>query len=386
LEYPGRKSEVNSYSSPLTTPLDFSTARRFPDSEGLKLTHSKKFSLHRYGRDSSPVAMRLEHELEEWHPGLKALIFSSGMAAIETLMHWAWLHFKNVAIQAEVYRKTEVIASGLSVLAPRNMHRISHDDRNLPREMKDGPLFTFLETPSNPHLRVLGPSITTSSRRIGDLTAVDATLSGLGALSPAFLQSIDILVYSLSKYIGGHNDVLGGALFVPEDLYGDFWELRSRMGNILAPADAFLISRSLRTLALRMESQEANAREILPSLREFQSQRTIRSIFYPGSDANNDQAELAEQLLLTKGSVVSFEPSAPREVLAHRLKDLRTVKLAPSFGSVDSLIEICSLMSRPDLGEDELRSQGLEPSLIRLSVGLEPSNKIIEDLYTIVKV
>jgi cystathionine beta-lyase/cystathionine gamma-synthase len=210
-------------------------------------------------------------------------------------------------------------------------------------------------------------------------------MTGLGNLRPKFLESVDVICYSLTKFIGGHNDLIGGILFVKDEIYEQAWALRSRMGNIIRPMEAFLSMRSLRTFALRMEAHLKSTEVVLGFMQEQTQQRTLRGYFYPGFGQNLDQEFLVEEVLFHRGSVLSFIPNRTRDEVAQSVRDLKFIKLAPSFGSTDSLFEICSLMTRPDATERELLESGLEPNLVRLSIGIDRPDLIIDDLEKILR-
>jgi len=307
------------------------------------------------------------------------------MAALEALFQMAWANFDSLAIQSEVYRKTESLISAMQTLAPRQISRLDiHSHRTENNWDSSKPSFIFVELPSNPHLRVVDTKELVSSSKKPFL-AVDATMTGLGNLRPKFLESVDVICYSLTKFIGGHNDLIGGILFVKDEIYEQAWALRSRMGNIIRPMEAFLSMRSLRTFALRMEAHLKSTEVVLGFMQEQTQQRTLRGYFYPGFGQNLDQEFLVEEVLFHRGSVLSFIPNRTRDEVAQSVRDLKFIKLAPSFGSTDSLFEICSLMTRPDATERELLESGLEPNLVRLSIGIDRPDLIIDDLEKILR-
>lgn len=366
---------------PLSPPLDFSSARSFPNSSVLAKTHLNKYSRDRYARDSFPGSRELEEGLEHWHPGLRALTFRSGMAAIETLMNWAWMNFAKFQIQSEIYRKSELLVSSLQQLAPRQIHRLSVSPSKTSQQLEDpGETFVFLEFPSNPHLRFVSPETFLQGSPSKPFVFIDATMSGLGNLTSQLSNKVDVIGYSLTKFVGGHNDLVGGVLFVRDELYEELWDLRSRMGNIIGPMEAFLCMRSLKTFSLRFSHQCDATEEILRWLDDRKAHQKLTRIFFPGVASNADQDDEARDFLVRRGAVLSFVVPGNRVSLAKKMEALSTVRMAPSFGSVDSLIEICSLMSRPDLSPDSLKEIGLEPTLVRLSVGLEDVSLITRDI------
>ena len=167
-----------------------------------------------------------------------------------------------------------------------------------------------------------------------------------------------------------------------EPLYAAIWDERTALGTIMHPLDAFLFFRSLRTFDLRFNHQCNSAAQILTWLASTESRLTVDRIYFPGAYANANQEPSMKWFSSQRGSVFSIVPGLTRETLASRQADLRFIKVAPSFGSVDTLLEIPSLMSRPSASDSDLRRDGLEPNLVRVSIGLEPAELIMRDLET----
>lgn len=368
---------------PLNRPVDFSSAYSFSSSESLAETHQLKYDRVRYGRDNGSGQIELEKALEEWHPGFRVLSFRSGMAALTTLFHWGWQISDKQLVQEEIYRKTESLVRDLHGVHKKPLARLpmlKQPHRRQEIEVLEKNTLMFFETPSNPHLRIPEWPDLLSIQDTNPLVFVDATLSGLGNLSHELVEKADAIVYSLTKYIGGHNDLIGGALFVRPDRYQELWEIRSRMGNIIGPMEAFLALRSLKTLSLRWHRQCDVAEEVFRELELLQGKGSIGTLNFPGGGSNSDQEYLANRTLTRMGAVLSFTVVTDQESLARKMKSLEAIKMAPSFGSTDSLIEICSLMSQPEATLEELAASGVEPTLVRLSVGVEPAQVILSDL------
>ncbi len=368
---------------PLNNPLDFSSAFWFDSSESLADTHRSKFERVRYGRDSGLGQIDLENLLEEWHPGFRVLTFRSGMGALQTILQWAWGAFDTHFVQSEVYRKTTSLIHDLTELSGKHPREINL--RLAPLLVADAPLpggtsLVVLEVPSNPHLRLTDWPTLLPPDADKPFVVVDATLSGLGNLSEEFVGRTDAIVYSLTKYIGGHNDLIAGAIFIRPDRYRELWEARSRLGNIIGPMEAFLASRSLKTFGLRWQRQCEVAEEIFQRFSALYGAGTLGTLNFPGAGTNSDQATLTQKTLIRRGAVMSFTVGTDRAALSQKISRLETVKMAPSFGSTDSLIEICSLMSQPDATDQELAMSGIEPTLVRLSIGTEDPELIFADI------
>jgi cystathionine beta-lyase/cystathionine gamma-synthase len=371
--------------NPLAPLIDLSSAFAFPDSKALARTHRSKHLSPRYGRDTASTQLGLEKRLELDFPGFRALAFSSGMSAIEAVFQIGWRRFDTVMVSSEIYRKTEKILASLQELRSRNIFRLpvnDTEDKLIPTQ--DHPVFAFVENPTNPHLRLIDTKKSRKAAGPDSLLVADLSLSGYDNLEPGQADVLDILVFSLTKYIGGHNDLLGGVLLVRPRLYEALWEWRSQAGTILGPLEAYLTLRSLKTFSIRWAAHQARADLVVTALLERHQSGDIAELYYPGVGSNTDQSSLADELLRDRGAVVSFVVPVGRDELADRVRHLQVFKLAPSFGSVDSLVEISSLMSQPDSSFEDLELSGLEPTLVRASLGLEPVDRILSDLHLLI--
>ena len=366
---------------PLAPSLNLSCANEFADVDALGDAHANKYSSVRYSRDSSDLVLHAERCVSALHGSSLACLFQSGMAAVDAALTVALNHVKAVAIIGSIYRKSmslvELKAGERDIRCIRlnsvdDFLAISND---LPLE-----ILVFAETPCNPFLE-LQDVVKLRAGAPNSLIILDVTLQGLANDRLGLHFYADILISSCTKYIGGHNDLLAGyAVTRRQDLYQKLWELRSMRGSILDSLSAFLLLRSLRTYDARIERQVSSVGAVLSFL--DQSEKVDR-IYYPGAWANNVQDELFRSSHYHGGSVVSFELDSSVNI-KRNIGSLMVVKMAPSFGSVDSLIEIPALMSYWGKASSELMKIGISESLVRLSVGLEPPDLIISDLTRLV--
>jgi cystathionine gamma-synthase len=194
-------------------------------------------------------------------------------------------------------------------------------------------------------------------------------------------ESVDVVVSSCTKYIGGHNDVFGGFLATKfSKIFQIAWEERSMRGGIIDNHTAYLLFRSLRTYDIRMSRTLENTEMILKTLEESNK---IVKIYYPGRYENADQNQLFAKTHSHGGGVVTFEVQNNIDC-EHNIGLLHSSKMAPSFGSVDTLIELPASMSHYGKSDKELSELGLTKNTVRLSVGHEPINFIQNDLKTLV--
>lgn len=371
-----------SFGNSLVPPIYMASAFSF-ESTTLAAHHRFPTNHHRYLRDSSPNTQAIEEVFNLLHPGFSALAFSSGMAAISSFL-FDIASSDRVFIQKELYRKTRKIGERLSRLG---VEVSSFDfDLNLPQiEHSGGEVFVFVELPSNPHLRT--PSIA-HLRRVFPSNAIfvlDATFSGLGNLTHEILAQVDALVYSLTKYVGGHNDLLAGMLLVRDANREKAYFSRSELGTILDPVSAFLLARSLETFDIRFATQVANAQAVLEGLSRALGENKLEALYYPGRYSNKHEESAVQQSLVSSGAVLSFVPSIPVKELRRKIDEMDCVVQAPSFGSNVSLIEIPADMSYAGMSAAELEAIGVEQGLVRLSVGVGDVDPLVEALLGLVR-
>lgn len=373
---------LGSMGTAMVPPLYPGAAFRF-DSEKLQAHHSNPTSSHRYLRDSSPNTRLLEEVFQELHPGFGCLSFSSGMSAISALLLGPYKS-ELMIFQDETYRKTKNIAQRL-------MHEgiqvkgLGEYLENEAGSKKDLPVTLFLESPSNPHFRMVDIKSLSRSMPTGSKIVLDATFSGLGNLTPEALNAVDSIVYSLTKYVGGHNDLLGGVALVSSEDRQKVYDARSDFGSILDPYSATLVVRSLETFDLRFERYCETAQEIVEELKPHWEHGDIPALYFPGDASNGSEQQFFEETMLAKGGVFSFVSPLELNELRTRIDKLEFFWQAPSFGSNKPLIEIPSQMSYASLSDEELIEIGVEKNLVRVSAGIERVENLARDIMNLVR-
>lgn len=339
----------------ISSPIYLSTIYRHPE-----IGESTGFD---YSRTTNPTRLILEEALAKLEGGGRALAFSSGMAAIHAL---GGLFQKGDRIIASIdlyggtYRlfETTFRQAGIEVayVDARDLNKVEAALTGQTRAI-------FLETPSNPLMHVIDIAAVASLARTHDvLTIVDNTF-----LTPYFQRPLelgaDIVVHSATKYLGGHNDVLAGVLVCHSEQLGEkLHTIQNTTGSVLAPFDSWLLLRGLKTLALRMERHQANARAIVSFLRQH---RLVDKVYYP---------ELA-----CGGGMISFDVIDSR-LVPHILKQLQIIAFAESLGGVESLMTYPVTQTHADVPKDVLERLGVGDRLLRLSVGIEHVADLIDDL------
>ena len=251
------------------------------------------------------------------------------------------------------------------------------DTQKFEKALRDNTRLIWLETPTNPTMKLIEiQQITSIAQKRGILVAVDNTF-----MSPFFqkplLLGADIAYHSTSKYIGGHSDVIGGAIIVKDkDLAEKLYFLQNAIGAVASPFDSFLCLRSLKTLTVRMKAHDANAMKIAHFL---EGHPQIKRVLYPGLKSH-PQHLLAQKQMSGFGGMISFYLKGDLKVAKTFLENLKIFTLAESLGGVESLIEHPAIMTHASVPPDTLKQLHITDSLIRMSVGLENAKDLINDL------
>ena len=368
--------------SPLVPPINLSCANEFADVEALGFAHDNKYTSVRYARDANDLVLHLEACLSALHESAFACVFQSGMAAIDAALTTGLQQVEMVIMVGSLYRKSSSLIKFKA--DERKIECIHLESIDALRDRKDdlsGRPLVFLETPSNPFLEI--QDVRSLRALLPDsLIIVDITLQGLANDKIKMHSIVDIVVSSCTKYAGGHNDVLAGyAVTTDGGLFEDMWEFRSVRGCILDSLSAYLLIRSLKTYDIRIEKQVSSAEAVLEFLGKS---KRVDSIYYPGSCENLRQQGLFCASQFHGGSVITFRVSSLVDI-RKGISSLLSIKMAPSFGSIDSLVEIPALMSHWGKSSEELHRIGLDERVVRLSLGLESLESIFSDLNLLLR-
>jgi cystathionine gamma-synthase len=235
------------------------------------------------------------------------------------------------------------------------------------------------ESPTNPYLYCTDlEKLSAAAKKAGRVrTLVDSTFATPINTRPHEL-GIDLVVHSATKYLAGHNDVLGGVVTGSTQLVSLLRDTRGVLGPVLDPHAAFLILRGMKTLSVRVERQNTTA---LAVARALEKHTNVERVYYPGIESHPSHA-VARAQMRGFGGVVSFTVRGGRAAASRVVDACKLAVIAPSLGGVETLIEQPCIMSYFELGEEELRSVGIDASLIRLSVGIEETEDVVRDVLT----
>lgn len=332
-----------------------------------------------YGRTRNPTQTILEERIASLEGGETAIALGSGMAATSSVMLSLLDAGDEIVIDNTLYGNTFAY---LTQALPRWGIKVKLADfaRAETLEAQVSPLtkLVFFETPANPNLRIVDIArITSIAQRVGAMAVVDNTFATPALQRPLSLGA-DIVVHSATKYIGGHGDVLAGLVVGPAAILTKVRQIGLRWvtGATLSPMNCFLLLRGLKTLELRMERHSSSA---LAVARMLQGHRNVKSVSYPGLESFAGH-ELARRQMSAFGGLISFELDGGMEQGMAMMNKLSIVSRAVSLGDCETLIQHPASMTHAIYGEEERRKHGISDGLLRLSVGLENVDDVIEDL------
>jgi cystathionine gamma-lyase/homocysteine desulfhydrase len=247
---------------------------------------------------------------------------------------------------------------------------------NMIKEIRPNTKAIYIETPTNPLLKITDLQATANLAHEHSLLVIVDNTFNTPYLQNPILLGADIVLHSATKYIGGHSDVVAGLVVVAnKELAEELHFAQNATGGILGPQDSWLLIRGLKTLGLRMEEHERNGNEIAAFLNEHPS---VQKVYYPGL-INHPNHELARKQARGFGAMISFDVGST-EKANQLISKLRYFTLAESLGAVESLISVPAQMTHASIPRERRLELGITDGLIRISVGLEDINDLIEDL------
>jgi cystathionine gamma-synthase len=332
-----------------------------------------------YGRYGNPTVRELERRVAGLEAAGDAVAFASGMGAITSVLLALLKAGDHVILFKDCYRRTRLlVAQMLSRFGIASTIVPAADLEALNAAIRPDTRLVISESPTNPYLYCIDLERLAKvvHARRGVRTLVDATFATPVNTRPLDF-GIDLVVHSATKYLSGHNDVLGGVVAGPSHLVSLLRESRGVTGCVLDPHAAFLIARGLKTLGLRMERQNASGLCIAEQLEKHPK---VERVFYPGLSSHPSHTVAARQMH-GFGGVVSFTVKGGRASASRVVDGCELARIAPSLGGVETLIEQPAIMSFFELSTAELQEMGIDPGLIRLSLGVEDTEDVLADLW-----
>ena len=331
---------------------------------------------YEYARVSNPTRTRLEENLAALEGGAAARAFASGMAAINAI--------------CTMYKSGDHVVCGNDLYGgvPRLFNQVlanfgmqftyvdTSDAKNVDRAIRKNTRMVYVETPTNPLMSLSDiAAVSQVCRRRKVELVVDNTF-----MSPYFQQPIalgaDMVVHSTTKFLNGHSDGLGGVVVCTTKEQADKLAfVQKAAGAILSPFECWLVLRGVKTLAARMEQHDHNGRFVAEFLARH---KKVKKVFYPGL-GEHPQHDLAQRQMTGFGSMITFETGSLSNA-KKMLKKVRVCSLAESLGGVETLISHPATMTHAALGEKGRREIGITDGLVRISVGIENVEDIVDDL------
>lgn len=329
-----------------------------------------------YSRCGNPTRLELENTIALLEGGKKAMAFSSGMAAITTLLKLLRAG-DHVLVSDDLYGGTYRLFSNIYTQYGLEFDYVDLTDPDvLAASFKPNTRLVFLETPTNPTMKVADvAAVGEAAHAHGAVFAVDNTFLTMYFQKP-FELGADVVIYSGTKYLCGHNDVLSGFLILRDNtLLEPLFNATMSEGNQLDPFDSWLMLRSLKTLGVRLRQQERNAKHIAEALK---ANPHVTDVFYVG-DPDHPNYELSKRQTTGFGAMISFKTDTHERALAV-LERTKLILFAESLGGTESLVTYPLVQTHGSIPKSLLDKLGIDDRLLRLSVGVEDIDDLLADL------
>jgi cystathionine gamma-synthase len=364
----------------LTTPIIQTSTYTFADTAEILDFMQRKAAgdgpvRDEYGRYSNPTQSVVERKLAALEGGEQALLFASGMCAITTTMLALLSAGDHVVMVSDSYHRTREFAlTFLSRWGIETTLVAVDQPATLLEAIRSNTRLIFSETPTNPYLRVMDVGRMVEVARSRDIiTLLDSTFATPVNLRPLDL-GVDLVIHSGTKYLGGHNDLLAGAVIGSSQLLEPINKARGIFGGVSNPHDAYLLLRGLKTLDLRVHRQNENGQHVAQFLEDHPG---VCRVYYPSLTSHPDH-KVARRQMSGFGGVVSFEIDGDIDKTSRFIDLLRLPYIGPTLGGVESIIEQPAVLFSLDRADRQ--AAGLKDNLVRYALGIEDANDLIADL------
>ncbi len=361
----------------ITDPIFCTATYTFADSQAVLDYLEKKTIREEYGRYGNPSATVVEKKLAELEGGQGAVTFATGMAAIATYLLSKVKAGDEIVLVNECYHRTrEFCCDYLGRLGVVTHLVPASDYEQMEAAINQRTRVLLSETPTNPHMSVVDVErVAALGRKYGVETAIDSTLASPINLRP-LQYGIDCVIHSCTKYLGGHNDLLGGVVIGAEPIIEPCRKARGVIGSGNSPFNLYLLQRGLKTLQLRMQRQNENGLALAQFLEQHPR---VEKVYYPGLPSHRDY-DVAQRTMDGFGGLVTFlVRDADWRQTAAVVDTLQIPRIGPSFGGTESIVEQPMLMSYHDFSPEQRRAVGIPDNMIRISCGVENAEDLIAD-------
>ena len=371
----GGEPRTHPYDS-LAAPITQTATYSFADTAELIAYFEGKKERQEYGRYGNPTVSLVEAKVAALEGTEDAVAFASGMAAVTSTILALVKSGSHVVLFADCYRRTrQFVTQHLARFGVTHTLVPLGDIKAMEAAITPQTRLVISEAPTNPYQTVVDLEAVAKICKAHKVKSmIDSTFATPINLRP-LEYGIDLILHSATKYMGGHNDVLGGVLAGNRGVCSLVRDLRGVIGANLDPHAAYLIHRGIKTLALRVAHQNKSAQMLAEAL---EAHPRIKQIWYPGLPSHPHH-ETAKRLMDGYGGVVTFEVDSDLDGTSRFIDACKIPRIAPSLGGVESLIEQPALMSYYELSTEERKAIGISNNLVRYAVGIEEPSDLIDD-------
>ncbi len=368
------------YMDSITTPIVMTSSYTFETMQEVIDYVTKKVDRFEYGRYGNPTTAVAIKKLRELEQAEDAEVFDSGMGAVCCAMLGHLQQGDHLVITDDAYKKTLMFCEKV---LPRFGIRASvvkmgdYDQMEDALKKNPGTRMVVSESPTNPYLNIADMDILRELKeKYGFLLAMDSTFASPYNQLP-LTQGADLVIHSATKYLGGHNDILGGVVAGAKKFLDPVRDYRNTTGGVMDPMTSYMLLRGLKTLSLRMERLNTNAQKMAEWL---ETHPKVRSVYYPGLPSHRDH-ERAKKYMTGFGGVVTFElKTSDFAEITNFLNSAEIFKVGPSFGGVEALITHPMTISYYDYTPEDRKRLGILDELIRMSMGIEDFEDLRADV------
>lgn len=363
---------------PVNPPIYQTSTFRFRNAKHGAALFSGEEKGYSYTRMNNPTVEAMENAIAELEGGHKALGCASGMAAVHTALASTLVAGDHVVCSASCYGPTTNLLSGILTNFGISVTFVDTSNTNeVIDALRPETKIVYIETPGNPTMSISDlEAISKIAHAHGAKVIVDNTFLS-PVLQQPFKLGCDIVLHSMTKYLNGHSDVVAGIIVVKdEETYLKFRKMLNHLGGVIDPFNSFLVHRGIKTLYMRMQCHCYNAQKVA----EFLEQHPlVKSVSYPGLKSH-PQYELAARQQKGSGGMVTIELNGGIEAGEAMMDNVKIFQLAVSLGGVESLVQHPASMTHASMGKEKRLAAGITDGLVRISVGCENADDLIDDL------
>jgi len=367
----------NRWMGSITTPIACASTFVFKDVAEMVAFANNQVEHYEYGRYGNPTREAAERKLAALEGAERCVLFDCGMSAICATILAHCNQGQHLVITDDAYKQTLHFVTNVmprfgitATVVPMGDYQAMDD------AVTNDTVMIMSESPTNPYLNIANvDEVVLIARRHNILSVIDSTFATPYNQRPLD-QGVDIVIHSCTKYLAGHNDVLGGAVLGPKKVTEPIYQWRRVTGGVIDPMSCYLLIRGLKTFGLRMARLNNTAQHVAEFLEKHPK---IRRVYYPGLASHRDH-DIAQRQMKGFGAVVTFEIDGDLDRTLKFLDGLRMCMLGPSLGGPETLVTHPALNSYYNVSREERYRLGIIDELVRLSVGLEDPRDIIADL------